>query len=136
MQGKNRTPKTDDLSLIFWHIRAARDAKTRRSWQRRARLALEKNTTLTPEERHEIAVTWSRADVSEIDSPALRKLSGKQKAAHEWQKTPARQHMRIAFDDSGRRRSKQPSRATELTRLSFGDAANERWPHPVQMVIF
>jgi hypothetical protein len=44
MRGKERTRKertrpTDDLSYIFFNIKTCRDPKTRRSWQRRARLA-------------------------------------------------------------------------------------------------
>ena len=76
MQGKTRTTKTDDLAFIFFKIRETRCIKTRRSWQRRARLSLAKREDLTPAERHEVCAVWSKRNVHQIDSPALSKLQG------------------------------------------------------------
>lgn len=79
VRGKARTPKFDsaDLATIFYKIRACRpgDTNTRRSLMRRARLALAQ-TALSEAERHEVLCVWSRREVSQIDSPALRKLLG------------------------------------------------------------
>jgi hypothetical protein len=76
MQGKPRSIKTVDLPLIFFKIRSTRCPKTRRSWQRRARLALAKLPSLTPSEQHEIICVWSRPECNQIDSAALRKYTG------------------------------------------------------------
>ena len=78
MHGISRTPNTLDLNTIFFKIRETRCLKTRRSWQRRARLALAKRDDLTPAERHEICSVWSRSNVSQIDSPAMSKLLKKE----------------------------------------------------------
>lgn len=83
MQGQSRSVKTDDLSLIFFKIRASRCSKTRRSWLRRARLALEKIQEISKSERHEILCVWSQSNVSHIDSAALRKLHGTVKQDHQ-----------------------------------------------------
>jgi hypothetical protein len=77
MHGLSRTPNTFDLNLIFFKIRETRDPKTRRSWQRRARLALAQRDDLTPTERHEISAVWSQHNAHQIDSPAMSKLLGK-----------------------------------------------------------
>jgi hypothetical protein len=77
MQGLSRSTNTFDLNLIFFKIRETRDLKTRRSWQRRARLALALRDDLSPAERHEICSVWSQRNVHQIDSPALSKLHGK-----------------------------------------------------------
>lgn len=92
MRGKSRTPtfKTDDLALIFYKIRASRDTPTRRSLMRRARLALAHRTDLTEAERHEVMSVWSKRDVSNVDSPAMRKLRGDTRPAHDWETVPAR----------------------------------------------
>lgn len=126
LRGKSLTPAygPDELSLVFFKIRATRDRNQRRSLMRRARLALATRADLTPAEQHEIMSVWSRADVQHIDSPAMRKLlraPGTQ--AREWEVQPARQHMRAAFDASGQRRArvKKPRDA----RLDFGDAVND-----------
>lgn len=75
-QGKSRSSNTFDLSLIFFKIRETRCTKTRRSWQRRARLALAKREDLTAAERHEICAVWSRSDCIKVNSPAMSKLQG------------------------------------------------------------
>lgn len=117
MRGKALTPKTSTFSHIFWHIRTARAGSSlRRSWQRRARLALAALNWLTPAERHEIMCVWSRGDAHQIDSPALRKLlagtgSRVPLQAHEWQK-PARGYLRAGFRPDGqptRRRVASPA---------------------------
>lgn len=77
MHGLSRTPDTLDLNLIFFKIRETRDLKTRRSWQRRARIALALRDDLSHSERHEICAVWSQRNVHQIDSPALSKLHGK-----------------------------------------------------------
>lgn len=97
------TPATLDLPLIFWHIRAARDDSTRRSWQRRARLALASREDLTPAERIEIAAVWSRPDCDRYDSPALRKITGQKAALPEYQRIPARQAIRAGLAQRGSR---------------------------------
>lgn len=96
MRGKALTKATDDLSLIFFKIRTTRDPKTRRSWQRRARVALAKLDFLTDAERHEIACVWSHKDGIYIDSPALRKLLKMPKL--ESQTRPAKAYTRRRFD--------------------------------------
>ena len=78
VRGKARTPsqQVGDLPLIFFKIRASRDKATRRSWQRRARLALASLDGLTPAERHEIMCVWSRPDVCRIDGTSERCFGG------------------------------------------------------------
>lgn len=77
MHGLSRTANTFDLNLIFFKIRETRCPKTRRSWQRRARIALARRDDLSPAERHEICAVWSQRNAHQIDSPALSKLHGK-----------------------------------------------------------
>jgi hypothetical protein len=60
MRGIELTRPTDDLAYIFFKIRESRWQNVRRSWQRRARLALAKRTDLTPAERHEVCAVWSK----------------------------------------------------------------------------
>lgn len=108
MRGKERTRPTDDLSYIFFKIRETRDDKTRRSWQRRARLALAKRTDLTPAERHEVCAVWSRSDCQHIDSPALSKCLGLNHIKFEGT-APAQSVMRRRFDSEG-----QPLEKKEL----------------------
>lgn len=76
MQGKARSNRTDDLSFIFFKIRETRCSKTRRSWQRRARLALAKRDDITAAEKHEVCSVWARSNAQQIDSPAMSKLRG------------------------------------------------------------
>lgn len=97
MQGKPRSIKSDDLHYIFFQIRATRCSKTRRSWQRRARLALAKREDLTPAERHEICSVWSRSNVRQIDSPALSKLFNREHRAEPHQTVTARSCTRRRF---------------------------------------
>jgi hypothetical protein len=75
-QGKPRSCSTLDLSFIFFKIRETRCPKTRRSWQRRARIALAKREDLTPADQHEICSVWSKSNCHLIDSPAMSKLKG------------------------------------------------------------
>lgn len=96
------------LSTIFYRIREARDKATRRSWQRRARLALAKVPGLTDAERHEIAAVWSRPDSMRYDSPALRKLLGFRCPALPGQTIPAHRAMRCAFDPLATKRAPSP----------------------------
>ena len=97
MQGKPRSVKSDDLPYIFFQIRATRCPKTRRSWQRRARLALAKRLDLTPSERHEICSVWSRSNAAQIDSPAMSKLQGKEHRAQPHQTITAQSCTRRRF---------------------------------------
>lgn len=97
------TLATLDLHLIFWHIRAARDDSTRRSWQRRARLALASRDDLTPAERIEIAAVWARPDCDRYDSPALRKITGQKASLPEHQRIPARRAIRAGLAQRGTR---------------------------------
>ena len=97
MQGKPRSIKSDDLTYIFFQIRATRCPKTRRSWQRRARLALAQRTDLTPAERNEICSVWSRSNVAQIDSPAMSKLQGKEHRPQPHQTVSARSCTRRSF---------------------------------------
>jgi hypothetical protein len=99
-QGKAKTLKTDDLSYIFFKIRETRDSKVRRSWQRRARLALAKRTDLTPAEQHEVCAVWSKSDCNRIDSPALSKCLGRKHIKFEGSR-PASCVVRKLFDDQG-----------------------------------
>ena len=97
-QGQTRSVRTNDLHYIFFKIRETRCPKTRRSWQRRARLALALREDLTPVERHEIACTWSQRNAHQIDSPALSKLHGKTHAPNREQTIKASSLYRRSFD--------------------------------------
>lgn len=96
-QGKSRSINTLDLSFIFFKIRETRCSKTRRSWQRRARLALAQRDDLTPAEKHEICSVWSRSNVAQIDSPAMSKLQGKEHRPQPHQTISARSCTRRQF---------------------------------------
>ena len=97
MHGISRTPNTLDLNLIFFKIRETRCPKTRRSWQRRARIALAQRSDLTAAEQHEICSVWSRSNVAEIDSPAMSKLSNKEHRPQPHQTISARSCTRRRF---------------------------------------
>ena len=105
MRGAPLSPKygPTDLSLIFFKLRTTRDRATRRSLQRRARLALNQVPTLTPAERHEVCAVWSRRDMGNIDSPAMRKLL-KQDGPHDWQTVPVKRYTRMAMKKPGKPR--------------------------------
>ncbi|WP_367846258.1 hypothetical protein [Rhodoferax sp. WC2427] len=131
---KERTRPTVDLSYIFYNLRTVRDAKTRRSWQRRARIALDLLDFLTPAERHEITCVWSKQDCDKYDSPAMNKLQARlrgkptpTRSRHDWEYKPASSAIRAGFDAHGQKipRTKKPGL---VTRLDFGPAANEPWP--------
>lgn len=98
MQGKPRSKKSDDLPYIFFKIRTTRCPKTRRSWQRRARLALAKHDDLTPSEQHEICSVWSKSNVDRIDSPAMSKLFKQEHCPQPHQTISARSCTRRRFD--------------------------------------
>lgn len=142
MQGKATTQKTADLPLIFWHIRTTRatDTKTRRSWMRRAKIALDAIDYLTPAERHEVLVVWSKNNVSRIDSPALRKLLGRPTgdkdlyARTDYEHIPAKANMRAGFTPSGekKRRVRKPDAVTAWG-IDHGPAANDALCAPVQL---
>jgi hypothetical protein len=138
MQGQQRTKKTEDLSLIFFNIRASREAKTRRSWMRRARLALDKRDDLTAAERHEIMAVWSQRGVSHINSAALDKLHGSKNPGElmDWHNNPASKFLRASFLPNGEKkpRTKKPD-AIAAVRLHshFGPAANDSSPGPVKL---
>lgn len=140
MQGKSSTPKTVDLPLIFWHIRASRDDKNRRSWMRRARLALADIDYLTDADRHEVMAVWSKREVTNVDSPALRKLhcithcKNQPEPAREWEHIPAKSLTRASFlpDGSKKPRAKKPDAVSAW--FSYGPAANDEiLPVPVQL---
>ena len=112
-QGKEKTRPTEDLSYIFYKIRETRDSKVRRSWQRRARLALQKRTDLTPAERHEVCTVWSKSDCNRIDSPALSKCLGRAHIHFEGTR-PASSVIRKRFDANGQPLQKSaPSECTQ-----------------------
>lgn len=100
MRGIELTRPTDDLAYIFFKIRESRWQNVRRSWQRRARLALAKRTDLTPAERHEVCAVWSKSDCSRIDSPALSKCLGRKHIKFEGSR-PASSVVRRRFDVDG-----------------------------------
>ena len=139
MQGKSLSHSYGkaDLPLIFYKIRTVRTAAERRSWQRRARIALAARSDLTDYERHEIAAVWSKPDPERYDSPALRKLLNQSPEPARWQNKDAHAATRAAFDPvTGAKRAKQPKHGTESRRLNFGSAANDAaWPHPVQLAL-
>ena len=97
MQGKPRTSAGHDLAFIFFKIRETRCTKTRRSWQRRARMALAQRPDLSPAERHEICAVWSRMDCHRVNSPAMSKLQGKEHAPRDYQTITAKSCTRKAF---------------------------------------
>ena len=97
MQGKPRTAAGHELAFIFFKIRETRCIKTRRSWQRRARLALVQRPDLSPSERHEICAVWSRMDCHRVNSPAMSKLQGKSHAPSVCQTITARSCTRRIF---------------------------------------
>lgn len=94
------TPPTAELSRIFWEIRMCRVANVRRSWMRRARLALAKRSDLSDRERHEIMCCWSRREVGHIASPALAKLN-KLPIDKACQHLPASRYLRARFTERG-----------------------------------
>ena len=94
------TPHTSDLARIFWEIRQCRRPNVRRSWMRRARLALAARSDLSDRERHEIMCCWSRREVGHIASPALAKLH-KLPIDKACQHLPARRYFRARFTDRG-----------------------------------
>ena len=98
MQGKPRTRATVDLSFIFFKIRETRDTATRRSWTRRARLALVQRDDLTPAERHEVMCVWSRSNSHRIDSPAMSKVFNIEHRPQPHQTISARSLCRRRFD--------------------------------------
>lgn len=124
-QGRARTPKTDDLGQIFFHIRTERPGPKRRSWQRRARIALQtRHPELTPAERHEIIVCWSRQDCARIESHALRKLHphlNSSPARCEWQTMKARTFMRAGFDAHGQPTRKKKPGIARPTAVAAND---------------
>jgi hypothetical protein len=135
-QGQARTAKSDYLNFIFFKIRSCRDDKQRRSWLRRARLALGKRDYLTPAERHEVIVTWSRRDVSNVYSPALAKVLGHAypAARRDWHNLDAASLARAGFDGDGNKRAKRPRPDYVQTwQIDHGPASNEAWPQPVQL---
>ena len=122
-QGKARTPATDDLARIFYAIRTSRSGPIRRSWQRRARLALDNfYPDLTPAERHEVCCVWSRKDCDRIASKALRKVNGSSRngIVNDWEHLNARQFMRAGFDSEG-----QPTRKKKKPGIARLAAAND-----------
>ncbi|MBS0316672.1 MAG: hypothetical protein JSR49_06060 [Proteobacteria bacterium] len=133
MLGRSRTRPGRDLATIFFHIRTERDAKTRRSWQRRARIALAAVPGLTDAERHEIIAVWSRLDCSRIDSPAMRKLLGSGPVAPDYATIPAKSVMSARFDADGKatRRRRRPG-LPGLAAL-HADAANDAPPRVVRL---
>jgi hypothetical protein len=102
MRGTALTPKTNELSYIFWKVRDSRKANERRSWMRRARLALAKRLDLTDAQRHEIMCVWSRRDVSHIDSPALAALHGTRAECGTFNRKASTLY-RARFDDAGKK---------------------------------
>ncbi len=118
MRGKSLTPDNSNLSFIFYKIRTTRaGTPLRRSWQRRARIALAKLDWLTPAERHEIACIWSRQDCQRYNSPALRKYMetthGKPSFIVEAQK-PVRPCLRASFTASGQVKPRKTSTCRSL----------------------
>jgi hypothetical protein len=134
MRGKELTRPTDNLGQTFFHIRTSRDSNARRSWQRRARMALGKRDDLTPAERHEIMCTWSRDDCHMVRSAAMAKILGTTINSDYQHKQPT---LRARFLNNGQ---KPDTKKPEQIRLDFGDAANDatacipdkpqRLPHP------
>lgn len=124
--GRERTRAGADLPFIFYKIRATRDKATLRSWQRRARHALELIDRLTPAERHEIACVWSREDCDRINSPAMRKLLFKANDPPQAHQTiDARTLYRAKFDADGQPIKAQAKKKPGQARLVFGEAAND-----------
>ena len=97
-QGVALSPKTKDLNLIFFKIRESRSTSARRSWMRRARLALAERTDLTPAERHEIICTWIQPNSHQIDSPAMSKMRGIKHEPQPYQTIKAERFTRRNFD--------------------------------------
>jgi hypothetical protein len=120
MRGKELTRPTNDLSLIFWHIRTTRNTNARRSWQRRARLVLAKRLDLSDKDRHEIMCTWSRGDSHMVASEAMAKLLAAQ-INSDFQNVSPRLFKRFKNDGKKLMATKKP----EQIRLEYGDAAND-----------
>jgi hypothetical protein len=98
-----------------------RRANVRRSWMRRARMALAMRSDLTAAERHEIMCVWSRAEVSHIASPALSKVL-KRPIDKACQHLPYRRYLRARFTERG-------DAITRLAapRMVVREAANDDW---------
>ncbi len=125
-QGSSRTLRTNDLSFIFFKLRETRCPKTRRSWQRRARLALALRIDLTPAERHEIACTWSQRNAHQIDSPAMSKLQGKRHAPRPEQTIQPKRFTRRNFTTKTIANQAINTPATDVKKPAFnGLAAND-----------
>ena len=120
MQGKPRTAAGHDLAFIFFKIRETRDAKTRRSWQRRARLALAQRPDLSPAERHEICAVWSRMDCHRVNSPAMSKLQGKAHAPSDYQTITAISCTRRSFCEISKR---EPQLFQDVKKPAFSGLA-------------
>ena len=61
-------------------------------------MALAERIELTDAERHEVMSVWSKSDIVNVDSPAMRKLLGESRPAHDFETIPARRHTRRKFD--------------------------------------
>jgi hypothetical protein len=120
MRGKELTRPTNDLGLIFWHIRTTRNTNARRSWQRRARLVLAKRLDLTDKDRHEIMCTWSRGDSHMMASEAMAKLLNNPINSNYQHKPPT---LRARFEAGGQKPT--ATKKPEQIRLDYGDAAND-----------
>lgn len=107
-KGKPRSTRTFDLSMIFFKIRESRCMKTRRSWMRRARIALAKLENLTDQDRHEIICVWSRSNASQIASEAMKKVLPRLPHHLEGKTLKSGCFLRQRFDHDGSR-IKKPS---------------------------
>lgn len=122
----SHSQRESDLSLIFFKIRTSRTTPARRSWQRRARLALNQIAILTDAEKHEIMVAWSHPNCHRVNSPALEKLTGRP-SLHDAD-IDARTLYRAAFDANGQQITRQSADAKKpglARRFDYGPAAND-----------
>lgn len=123
-QGQTRSVRTNDLHYIFFKIRETRCPKTRRSWQRRARLALAQREDLTPSERHEIACTWSQRNAHQIDSLAMSKLHGKNHAPRPEQIIEAKRFTRRKYTTKTIANQAINTPSTDLKKPAFNGLAS------------
>jgi hypothetical protein len=112
------TPATGDLSRIFWEIRQCRVPNLRRSWMRRARLALAANHRLTDAQRHEVMCVWSRRECSQIFSEALGLVTGNA-PSRAFCHLRAKRYLRARFMPDGQAISRLGN------RFKVGKAAND-----------
>lgn len=134
-KGKPRSFSTFDLSFIFFKIRETRCPNTRRSWMRRARIALAKLENLTDQDRHEIICVWSRSNACQIASEAMQKVLPRLPQHDDRKTLKSRCFLRQRFDANGSRIKKPSMRGLAVNDPIFNaDYSADRINRPLENV--